>query len=260
MKEDETKNLHAGHRERLRQQFKAGAFNFMNEHQILELMLSYVIPQKDTNPLAHMLINKFGSLVGVLEAPYESLRQVKGVGHVVASFIFFQSKFIDFYKKSKATEQPYLQNTKQIIEFLKEIVSITDIEKFYYICLNSRGKLICFCEMGLGSTYKVQFDNKEFINNIINSKAHSVVICHTHPSGLPTPSAQDIKFTKTINLILDGLNVRLCDHIIISHEGYYSFFQNKLLGNEKSQTSFSTLRSALYDEGFKYSVDDDDRD
>ncbi len=232
MATNDEKNLHAGHRERLRSQFRKGGFELLNEHQVLELMLSFVVPQKDTNPLAHMLINKFGSLREVIDAPYESLITVKGVGHVLAEFFNFESKLFNHLKSAKAQEENvYLHNTLQIIDFFKKTTEVGDLEKFYYIFLTSQGKMIKFGEMGKGDDRRVSLNNKEFINAVIKSNAHSVVICHTHPSGLATPSWQDRELTKSLSVTLRGIHVRLVDHIIVSHEGYYSFFQNKLLGN-----------------------------
>ena len=232
MATNEEKKLHAGHRERLRSQFRKGGFELLNEHQVMELMLSFVVPQKDTNPLAHMLINKFGSIRNVIEAPYESLISVKGVGHVLAEFFNFENKLFNHLNDTKPKiENIYLHNTLQILEFFKSVVKVSDVEKFYYIFLTSRGKLIKFGEMGNGSDSRVNLNNKEFVNAAINSNAHSIVICHTHPSGLPTPSWQDKEFTKSLSVTLKGIHVRLLDHVIVSHEGYFSFFQNKLLGN-----------------------------
>ena len=224
------KNLHAGHRERLRAQFRKGGFEILNEHQILELMLSFVVPQKDTNPLAHTLINKFGSLKNVLSAPYESLTSIKGVGHVLAEFFNFENKLVSYLSfERQSYDKIYLSNTTQIISFFKKQIKVEDSEKFFYIYLTARGKLLKLGEFGSGNDSRVNINKKEFLNDIINHGASAVVVCHTHPSGLPTPSWQDKEFTRTLYATLKIINVRLLDHIIISHEGYYSFFQNKLM-------------------------------
>lgn len=247
-KDKKATNVHSGHRERLREQFFFHGES-MREHQILELMLSYVIPQKDTNPIAHELINKFGSISQVVDSPIEELMQVKGVSKVVASFLNFQSKFIGIYKKSKANNKPYLKNINDIIEYLKQVIEIGEVERFYYLCLDTKDKLISFREMGVGTDKSVNLSSKEFINNIINYKAHSVALCHTHPCGIATPSIQDKMLTQTIYSLLEGINVKLIDHIILSHDGCYSFFQNKILDKniysaqnvEKSFANKSTL-------------------
>ncbi len=245
-KEEKKKNVHAGHRERLRNQFLINGDNML-EHQILELMLSYVVPRKDTNPIAHDLINKFGSLTQVVDAPMEELTQVNGVSEVVANFLHFESKFVELYKRSKANNKPVLTNSIDIMNYLKQTVEMGDVEKFYYMCFDTKNKLICFREMGVGTSYGVNLNNKDFVASIISYKAHTVAICHTHPCGVASPSKQDIALTNELYNILEKINVKLVDHIIMSHEGFFSFFQNKLLGNASGGTNSSKLENTFID-------------
>ncbi len=242
----EKKNVHAGHRARLREQFLINGDNML-EHQLLELMLSYVIPQKDTNPIAHDLINTFGSLAQVVDAPLEELVEINGVSEVVANFLHFESRFVDLYKKSKANNKPILNNTLEIMAYLRQMVELSDVEKFYYMCLDTKNKLICFREMGVGTTKGVSFNNKNFVASVISYKAHTVVICHTHPCGVASPSEQDIALTNGIYHILEEINVKLIDHIIISHDGFFSFFQNKLLGSKSVESKGSKFESTYID-------------
>ena len=228
------KNVHAGHRGRLREQFLNNG-DALLEHQLLELMLSFVIPQKDTNPIAHDLIATFGSIADVVDAPMEELMQIKGISEVVATFLHFQSKFIDIYKKSRANNKPVLFNVDDIVNYLKQTVTITNVEQFYYMCLDTKNKLICFREMGVGTAHGVTLDNKKFMASVLAYKAHSVVICHTHPCGTANPSDQDIKLTNMINSLLKNMSITLLDHIIISHDGFFSFHRNKLLGAKQRQ-------------------------
>ena len=113
---------HKGHRGRLRNLINNTDVVTLPEHQILELMLSYVVPQRDVNPLAHDLLKEFGNLTNVLEAPVDSLKKVKGVGEVVASFLNFCSKLPEIYKHSKANFKCRLENPNQIIKFLSSDV------------------------------------------------------------------------------------------------------------------------------------------
>ena len=244
---DKVVNVHAGHRDRLREQFFYHS-DTMREHQILELMLSYVIPQKDTNPIAHDLINKFGSLSQVVDSPIEELMKVKGVSKVVASFLNFESKFVGIYKLNKASNKPCLNSINSIMEYMKEVVEIGDVEKFYYMCLDTKGKLICFRDMGVGSSTSVNLSSKDFINSIINYKAHAVALCHTHPCGQAYPSKQDRMLTNLIYSLLRSINVQLVDHIILSHQGSFSFSANKLIGAKLSQpTSTQGLGNSYND-------------
>ena len=250
--ENNKPNTHKGHRQRLRNLFKNTDATMLPEHQILELMLSFVLPQKDVNPLAHDLLNEFGCLTNVLEAPQSSLKKIKGVGEVVASFLSFCSKLPEIYKNSKANYKCKLQTPNEIISFLKQVVEFSSVEKFYYICLGTKGDVLCFKNMGAGSITQLYVNNRELIQQILKYPTHTVVLCHTHPNGKPVPSEEDRSFTMTLCDLLDSLSIRLCDHVILSPDGYFSFFENKLLGAPLKTEKFNSLKmNMLLDKGFE---------
>ena len=245
-------NTHKGHRERLRTSFNNTDVTTMPEHQILELMLSFVVPQRDVNPLAHNLLNEFGSLTNVLESSPDNLKKVKGVGNVVACFLSFCSKLPEIYKHSKSKTKKRLETPNQIIEFLKSSVDFSSVENFYFICLSTKGDVLCFKKMGAGSVSQLYINNRELVQQILKYPTHTVVICHTHPNGKPVPSQEDLRFTMNLCDLLDSLSIRLCDHVILSPEGYYSFFENRLLGSALKSEKMGNLKmSLLFEEGFK---------
>lgn len=246
-------NPHKGHRERLRTSFNNTDVTTMPEHQILELMLSFVLPQKDVNPLAHDLLNEFGSLTNVLESSPDNLKKVKGVGNVVACFLSFCSKLPEIYKHSKSKTKKRLETPNQIIDFLKSSVDFSSVENFYFICLSTKGDILCFKKMGAGSVSQLYVNNREFVQQILKYPTHTVVICHTHPNGKPVPSQEDINFTMTLCDLLDTLSIRLCDHLILSPDGYFSFFENRLLGSGLKNDKMGKLKmNLLFENGFKY--------
>ena len=249
-------SIHKGHRSRLRNSFTQTDVTSLPEHQILELMLSFVLPQRDVNPLAHELLNEFGSLTNVLETSPENLKRVKGVGDVVASFLNFCSKLPEIYKHCKANFKSKLETPAQIIKFLSNTVEFGSVEQFYFICLNTKGDVLCFKKMGAGSISQLYINNRELVQQILKYPTHTVVLCHTHPNGTPRPSEEDVEFTNTLCVLLDSLSIRLCDHVILSPDGYYSFFENKLLGAELKSKKFGNLKmNILFDKGFEYKSD-----
>lgn len=251
IKQSNDKNPHIGHRKRLRNLFNQTDATTLPEHQILELMLSFVLPQKDVNPLAHQLLNEFGCLTNVLEASPTNLMKVKGIGEVVASFLSFCSKLPEIYKNSKANYKCRLQTPNEIISFLKQSVDFTSVEKFYFICLGTKGDVLCFKNMGAGSITQLYVNNRELIQQILKYPTHTVVLCHTHPNGKPVPSQEDRAFTMSLCELLDSLSIRLCDHVILSPDGYFSFFENKLLGSPLKTDNFNSLKmNILLDKGF----------
>lgn len=248
---------HFGHRERLRGIINNTDILSLPEHQILELMLTFVLPQRDVNPLAHDILNEFGSLANVFEASVESLTKVKGVGQVTANFLSFCSKIPEIYKNSKANAKVRLNNVADIIKYLKASIDFTSVEKFYYVCLNGKGDVLCFKNMGSGSISQLYINNREFVQQILRYPTQAVVICHTHPHGEPQPSEEDIMFTKTLVEMLRTLNIHLCDHVILSPDGHYSFFQHRIVGDARDNDNFSSLKmSLLSNEKFKLKDED----
>jgi len=251
-KEKAESGLHKGHRERLRTQFSVADFAEMPEHKILEYMLTFVQPYKDVNPLAHSLISEFGSLSNVLDASLENLLKVKGVGEVTASFLNFCAQIPQIYKMSKSRNKARITTPNQVVDYLSSVVDFTPTEKFYIICLNAKGEVLCFKSMGAGSVNKLYVNNRELVQQVLKYPTHSAIICHTHPHGKPEPSQDDISFTHEVFTLLKNLGIRLCDHVILSPDGQYSFFQTKLLGNESEDVEFASLKMSLEDAGFDY--------
>ena len=248
---------HFGHRQRLRSLANNTDLLSWPEHQILELMLTFVLPQRDVNPLAHDILNEFGSLANVFEASVESLTKVKGVGQVTANFLSFCSKIPEIYKNSKANAKVRLNNVGDIIKYLKSVIDFTSVEKFYYVCLNGKGDVLCFKSIGSGSISQLYINNREFVQQILKYPTQAVIICHTHPHGEPKPSEEDILFTKTLVEMLQTLNIHLCDHVILSPDGHYSFFQHRIVGDAQDSKNFSSLKmSLLSNEKFKLKDED----
>ena len=236
---------HFGHRQRLRNMVNNTDVLSLPEHQILELMLTFVLPQRDVNPLAHEILNEFGSLANVFEASVDDLLKVKGVGQVTANFLSFCSKIPEIYKNSKANAKVTLNNVKEIIKYLKSTIDFSSVEKFYYVCLNGKGDVLCFKSIGSGSISQLYVNNREFIQQILRYPTQAVIICHTHPHGEPKPSPEDVVFTKNMVEMLESLNIRLCDHVILSPDGHYSFFQQRIVGDASDKRDFSNLKMSL---------------
>lgn len=227
-------NIHKGHRERLRGLAEKGIQN-LPEHQVLELLLSYVIPQKDTNPLAHSLINRFGSLAGVFEATPTKLKQVNGIGDVAASFIHLCSQLPQVYKDSKIKDKVVLSSPRQAIEYFNNIISIGPVEKFYIAYLNSKCEIIKTENFTNGNISKISVDLKSLTYSILEQNASGVIICHTHPTGLAKPSKEDLVFTKQLTLAIHTMGIKMLDHIILSNNSHFSFLNEGLLDEYKQE-------------------------
>ena len=220
------KNIHSGHRQRMREQALKNGIEGMHEHQVLEYLLSFVIPQKDTNKLAHTLINKFGSLAGVFEADINELRKVNGIGNVASQFLFTFREFYYYYQRNKASHKSKIVNTGAAKEYFKPILVGKVVEELHIACIDTQNNVVHTEKLAQGSSTEVEVGIRKITELLIKNNCNSFVIAHNHPNGKCTPSEEDKKFTKA--LVLSSLlnKMKMLDHIIIGDDDIYSFYQN----------------------------------
>ncbi|MCD7774393.1 MAG: DNA repair protein RadC [Clostridiales bacterium] len=224
---DQSENSHAGHRKRLRERFiTQGSLDSFQPHNSLELLLFYSIPRADTNDLAHKLIDTFGSFKGVFDAPYESLKQVDGVGENTAVLIKLIPSLFREYLKDGASNQKYINSTEDALDFLRPEFVCLETERFFMICLDKTGKILNKSIISKGSTGYAEIDTRSLISAAMNCHASSVVLAHNHPSGMCAPSREDNTATMTIVKTLHAIDVTVLDHIIVSEEEFFSFAEH----------------------------------
>ena len=218
-------NIHSGHRARLRNNLVSNRWENFDEHQILEYILSIVIPRKDTNPIAHELINSFGSLANVLDASVDDLKTVKGIGDVAATFLSSIPSIFKHYKMSKLIKKPELSSPSRIFEYYGSVFNHMASEEFHILCLDQQNMLIVKKVLAMGSNNEVAFSLKSITETAVRSKASAVVLVHNHPNGDTTPSPEDIEMTKQIYFNLIFNRILVLDHIIVGKNDneYYSF-------------------------------------
>ncbi len=231
MQKEKEDNLHKGHRERLKQTFLTNGFDGFAPHNILELILFYSIPMKDTNALAHNLISVFGSLSNVFDAPYEELLKIKGISPNTAILIKMIPQLCTIYFKEKAQNGTY--NGKDLTEKIgKELVARciaeTD-EVVYLICLDNKLNPIYFDIIDRGTVDTVKIVVRKIVEIAIRFNSSAVILAHNHPRGIAMPSKQDRDTTNFIYRTLSALSIKLLDHIIVSGENYCSMAQNGTL-------------------------------
>ena len=220
MSEEKRKaELHKGHRERLRKQFlKSGVTKDIPEHQLLEFLLFYCIPRKDTNELAHELLDAFGgSLVSVFDASPEELMKVNGVGENTAALIKFIMPLAKRYLNESSNTKNFLKNTSQIIGYVLPKFYSEMEEVSYLLCLDGRGKVLDCPKLAEGDAISVSVSLRKIAETAIKAGATAVVLAHNHPKGFPLPSENDIKFTSQVGTFLRALNIRLIDHVIVGN-------------------------------------------
>jgi len=219
---DNIMNLHEGHRDRKREQFlRCGADSFA-DHELLEILLFYAVPQRDTNPIAHALMDKFGTLQAVLTADPEELMEVPYVKDRAAVLIRLIPALYQRVLLSGADSDIILDTRERIGEFFQGIFATHANEVMYQLCLDGKGKkkgLYKICE---GELESVGFNVRQIMENALRSKAVMVVLAHNHPSGVATPSREDCAATKVAGDALAAMGVRLVDHFVVADNDFVS--------------------------------------
>lgn len=219
-------SIHDGHRQRLKYRFRQEGLENFNEHQVLELLLFYCIPQKDTNPLAHELLERFGSLAQVLEATPEELEKVKGVGEHVSTLLTLTTAVGRYYQVSRSMRSTVLDQVEKCGEYLVPFFFGRRNEMVYLLCLDAKCKVLCCKPVGEGSVNSAGVPVRKIVELALSANASSVVLAHNHPSGLALPSDDDIQTTRRVAMALNAVEIALADHIVVAEGDYVSMAQS----------------------------------
>ena len=228
-KDTKKKNPHEDHRQRLRQQFAASGFEGFPEHMILELLLFYSIPRRDTNELAHRLIDRFGSLANVFDAPFDALLHVEGVGVNTAVLIKLIPKIFSEYQRSRTEAGAVVHNRLEAIEYLKPYLSEMTTEKYVILLLDNAGRVLKTICKNSDETDTINMNLKSIFLEILSVFPAAVVLAHSHPRALAAPSQGDLATTQTFAQLLEKFGAMLCDHIIFSPDETFCMSQAEYL-------------------------------
>lgn len=219
-------SIHSGHRERIREQYQKNGASAFLDHQFLELLLTYAIPRRDTNALAHALLERFGSLEGVVTAEVDQLRLVEGVGESTAVFLRMQG---DLFRRLllRRQEDPRgnirLNSPVAAARYAVSLLSLNTYESVLAVCLNAK-KVVQSCEtIQSGTLSEAQIYPRTVAEIALLRRAHGILLLHNHPSGDPTPSREDAEATESVRAALESIGVQLFDHLIVGGEHAYSF-------------------------------------
>ena len=222
--------VHDGHRQRLREQFLLNELESFNDITALEFLLSFAIPRKDTNELAHALLDKFGSLKDVMSASHQELLEVKGIGENAAVLLRLVPQM---YKKSAVSavkELKVLRYISDIAEYLFPRFMNEEDEVMYLLCIDNNSNPICCIQLARGVADYVETNIRKIAQLSLSNRATRVVIAHNHPRGPALPSIEDDEVTRRVLHGLSALGVSLSDHLIFFGEEYYSYVQSGRLG------------------------------
>lgn len=216
-----TPSIHEGHRKRMKERFCREGLDSFNEINVLELLLFYCVQRKDTNPLAHRLLNHFGNLSNVLEASREELSQVEGVTENIAVYLSLVKEVSRYYMVNQTQKPSILTSIDDCAQYIRPYFVGRSYETVFLLCLDAKCKVICCKKISEGSVNSAPISSRKVVETAILSKATSVVLAHNHPSGVAVPSVEDVQVTGRISSALQGVDVILVDHIVFGDDGDY---------------------------------------
>ncbi len=222
------KNTHSGHRERMRSRYlNAGNLDGFDEHQILEMLLFYAIPRKDTNEIAHKMIKEFGSLEILINSSPEAIANRTGVSLNTAVLISMVGDIKKLCKK-QALRGVKLKTTKQVREYCAGLFPPELAEEvFYIVCLDTERRVIAPIEVARGGESQVTIRLSALISQIGVLGARYAVCTHNHPHGIKKFSMDDVDTTVRLRMGLAGYNIKLMDHILVCGEETVSMSETK---------------------------------
>ncbi len=219
-------SIHDGHRQRLKDRFRLNGLDNFTDIQVLELALFYCIPRKDTNDLAHSLLEHFGSLSRVLEAPVEELQKVPGIGENTAIFLSLLPQIGRYYLVDRSQREEILPTIEKCGAYLVHYFFGKPVETVYLLCLDAKCKVLCCREVARGSINSAGVSVRKIVETALGANATTVVLAHNHPSGLALPSPEDIQTTRRVAAALSAVEVHLADHIVVADGDYVSMVQS----------------------------------
>ena len=222
-------SIHEGHRERMRKQLKTSGMDSLSDVQVLEMLLYYAAPRGDTNPAAHALLKRFGTLDGVFSAPETELRKIDGVGEVAAQLLLLVPQVARRCLMSRSTQIQVLDTTSKCGQYLLPFFHGEREEVVYLLCLDAKCKALDCILIHRGGVNVASIAARKVVKAALDSNATSVVLAHNHPSGLALPSQEDKQTTMVLKAALDAVGVVLADHIIVADDDFVSMRDDGIL-------------------------------
>ncbi|MGN0982397.1 MAG: RadC family protein [Candidatus Limivicinus sp.] len=215
-------SVHDGHRERLKSRFLEHGIDSFNDLNALELLLFYAIPRRDTNVIAHALLDRFGGLSGVFDASIPELTDVPGIGENTALLIKLVPQMMKKCELSKVSDMRSFRKSSQVAQYLIPRFMGEREEMVLLLCLDDRNNMLCCEVLNRGVVNAVDISVRRLVETALKHKASAVVLSHNHPNGVAAPSREDEVFTEKAQDALRLIGIRMTDHIIISDKNYFS--------------------------------------
>ena len=225
---DSKKSEHSGHRERLRRRFIDNGLDGFEEHQALELYLFYAIPRRDTNPLAHRLLERYRNIGGVCDAPIDELERDFGLSESAATLLKLLPEMSRLYNESKLSDTNFIDPETVGEMIARRFIGRTS-EAVALLLGSAKGKILYFDIVAKGSVSSSDFPLRRIVDLAIRHNARTAYIAHNHPSGSLLPSRADIDVTKLLDSTLSSVGVHPLDHFSVADNEYASLREYDLI-------------------------------
>lgn len=225
--------MHEGHRERLRERYKQNGLEGFSDHEILELLLSFVIPRRNTNDIGHTLVRRFGSIDAALQQDIETLTQVPGIGAHTAVFLRLHGQIIRRCIQENSLPQSgkrlRLNTPSAAAAYAQSLMMEERYECVYVISLDKNFNLLHAERLFSGTLTEAPLYPRRVVESALQNRAHAVLLLHNHPSGDPAPSENDLSATEAVKTALNSIDIQLYDHIIAGNGVVYSCLRGILI-------------------------------
>ena len=220
---------HAGHRERMRKRFLRFGLDNFDDHNVLELLLFYAVPRRDTNVIAHRLLDALGTLDGVFDASPEALMAVEGVGPGAAALIRLVPEAARRYFIARTAPGQILADSEAAGRYLLPRFLTCRDETMYLVCMDGKLKVLDCREVSRGSATSVSVNARRVTQIALGQNASAVLLAHNHTSGIAIPSDEDVAVTLRLRALLAQVGVTLTDHIVVAGDDFVSMADSGLL-------------------------------
>lgn len=223
------RELTAGHRRRLRGRFLRAMEHGLDDYELLELLLFYAIPRKNTKPLAKQLLQKHGSIPAILEAETAQLKEQNGVGE--SAIVLLKLAHTLALKCMDPIDRPadYLKSPEMVSAYFRTLLRGQREERFHIALLDAKHRVLAVEELQQGTVDQAVVYPRRVAEAALNHRAKGVIAVHNHPSGDATPSEEDIQLTRNLKTTLAAVDVMLLDHLIIGISAHFSIREAGLL-------------------------------
>jgi DNA repair protein RadC len=213
----------------LRERFRRGGGEALNDYELLELLLTFALPRKDVKGIAKDLIERFGTLQGVFDASSHDLESVDGMGPAAAALIRVAKELRIACLRETLPREDALSSPEAVTAFAREKIAGLPNEAFMVVYLNVKNKVLAAEVVQEGTVDRAAVYPRRLAERALAHHAASVILVHNHPSGQADPSWEDRDLTSSIVRALNLLDIAVVDHVIVGKAGHFSFRENRLI-------------------------------